>query len=171
LKTELNLGCELVLAEAIILSPSYEVERHITIKPHIQGTTSGQLVRLISGNKIFQYPDEVDPSLWKKAIQQETAQPSQQIVQHNSGPADKAGQYHLTQEQQTGGAFGGSDVLVITWYGQDDPEVRSLPSLPSNANPVFYPKNPQNWPNSCLKHLVAFQMCILNFAVYIASSI
>lgn len=32
------------------------------------------------------------------------------------------------------------------------------------------PQNPQNWPNG-LKHLVAFQMCLLNFAVYIASSI
>lgn len=31
-------------------------------------------------------------------------------------------------------------------------------------------QNPQNWPSN-LKHLIAFQMCILNFAVYIASSI
>lgn len=31
-------------------------------------------------------------------------------------------------------------------------------------------QNPQNWPTN-LKHFIAFQMCILNFAVYIASSI
>lgn len=31
-------------------------------------------------------------------------------------------------------------------------------------------QNPQNWPDA-LKNLVAFQMCLLNFAVYIASSI
>lgn len=31
-------------------------------------------------------------------------------------------------------------------------------------------QNPQNWPVG-LKHSIAFQLCLLNFAVYIASSI
>ncbi|KAL4954121.1 major facilitator superfamily domain-containing protein [Aspergillus filifer] len=44
------------------------------------------------------------------------------------------------------------DVLVVGWNGPDDPE------------------NPQNWPNSW-KHLLMAQICLLNFAVYLASSI
>lgn len=34
----------------------------------------------------------------------------------------------------------------------------------------LHSQDPQNWPD-VLKHLIAFQMCLLNFAVYIASSI
>lgn len=37
-------------------------------------------------------------------------------------------------------------------------------------DPLLDAQNPQNWPDR-LKHLVAFQMCLLNFSVYIASSI
>ncbi|KAK4241660.1 benomyl/methotrexate resistance protein [Achaetomium macrosporum] len=118
---------------------------------HIQSTIFGQLVRLASGNKTLRYPDEVDPSLWKKAVQQDRSR------QDSNGASDES-----EKTTQDGGAAdqelpittdnGGSDALVVGWYGPDDPE------------------NPQNWPNG-LKHLVAFQMCLLNFAVYIASSI
>lgn len=38
------------------------------------------------------------------------------------------------------------------------------------ADTLDHAQNPQNWPSN-LKHLIAFQVCILNFAVYIASSI
>lgn len=35
---------------------------------HIQSTIFGQFVRLATGNKTLQYPDEIDPSLWNKAV-------------------------------------------------------------------------------------------------------
>jgi len=37
------------------------------------------------------------------------------------------------------------------------------------ADPTINFKNPQNWPIA-LKYLIIIQMCILNFAVYIGSS-
>ncbi|RSL43786.1 hypothetical protein CEP54_014937 [Fusarium duplospermum] len=44
------------------------------------------------------------------------------------------------------------DIILVDWYGKDDPE------------------NPQNW-SSWRKLLVTFQICILNFGIYIGSSI
>ncbi|KAK7968051.1 MFS general substrate transporter, partial [Apiospora aurea] len=118
---------------------------------HMESTIFGQLARSITGDRFFQYPDEKDPSWWKKATQTsetppppEQQQPSPSSAKLPSGAAD-----HSEKEAQSDR---GSDGLVVGWYGPDDPE------------------NPQNWPNS-LKHFVTFQMCLLNFAVYIASSI
>ncbi|KAK8022747.1 MFS general substrate transporter [Apiospora rasikravindrae] len=106
---------------------------------HLQTTIFGQLVRLVSRGRLFQYPDERDPSLWKDAVQKDDTAPAhaQTEVRQRSTP-------HALDEQ--------GNLLIVSWYGPDDPE------------------NPQNWPVA-LKHLIAFQLCLLNFAVYIASSI
>lgn len=37
----------------------------------IRDTAFGQLVRLVSGNKLFQYPEEIDPSIWTRFIDEE----------------------------------------------------------------------------------------------------
>lgn len=37
----------------------------------IRDTAFGQLVRLVSGNKVFQYPEEIDPSIWTRFIDEE----------------------------------------------------------------------------------------------------
>jgi DHA1 family multidrug resistance protein-like MFS transporter len=45
-------------------------------------TQFGHLLRFISGNKFLRYPDEIDPSLWKKSLQKD---PNPSIPQdHNS---------------------------------------------------------------------------------------
>ncbi|KAH8198336.1 hypothetical protein TruAng_007491 [Truncatella angustata] len=130
---------------------------------HMESTIFGQLVRAITGNKAFRYPDERDPSLWEKSIQRDEPQPQQQSQQSPSPSQDTNGAGDASDkeaqdlsstatEKQPENGHGDLDDLVVGWYGPDDPE------------------NPQNWPNS-LKHLIAFQMCLLNFAVYIASSI
>lgn len=85
-----------------------------------RNTVFGQLVRLVSGNKAMRYPDERDSSLWKKACQQnssrQTSRPS-----HDS---DKDTEGDVTDEQKTNdGKDVTSDVLVVGWYGPDDPEV------------------------------------------------
>lgn len=122
---------------------------------HVQSTIFGKLMRLVSRNKVFQYPDEVDPSSWKNAIQEDPTQlprqtsPSTVDLVKASGKEAQNGAVH---EQQQARKREKCDVTIVGWYGPDDPE------------------NPQNWPNR-LKHLITFQMCILNFAVYIASSI
>ncbi|KAJ5715691.1 MFS general substrate transporter [Penicillium malachiteum] len=112
----------------------------------------GQIVRILSNGKAFQYPDEIDPSLWKMAVQGDA--PKRPL---NNGPiSDEEKNEHdrniSPQEQRLDERNDDQKVLLVGWYGLDDPE------------------NPQNWSNSA-KHLIAFQMCVLNFAVYIASSI
>src|SRR5690242_14813733 len=37
----------------------------------IRDTAFGHIVRLVTRNKCFQYPEERDPSLWKKYVNQE----------------------------------------------------------------------------------------------------
>ncbi len=86
-------------------------------------TIFGQLVRLLSGNKLFQYPDEIDPSLWKRAIHQDSLEPPEAPA---TG-ADKAAQDgvdgvpHNALVQRDGG----QDSILVDWYGPDDLEVRS----------------------------------------------
>ncbi|KAJ5087786.1 MFS general substrate transporter [Penicillium angulare] len=115
----------------------------------------GRLVRLLSRGKAFQYPDEIDSSLWKMAIQRDTPEQSESS---NGSAGDEEEQKNeldgtnSSQRRVFDDRNDGQSVLLVGWYGPDDSE------------------NPQNWPNS-LKHLIAFQMCVLNFAVYIASSI
>ncbi|KAL7946824.1 MFS general substrate transporter [Trichoderma barbatum] len=87
-------------------------------------TTFGQLVRFFSGNKIFQYPNEIDPLLWKKFLHQET---SEHMNLSCKGPS--------------------KNEALEDGYGSDDPE-------------------PLVW-----KNLMIVQLCVLNFAVYMASSI
>ncbi|KAH7317121.1 major facilitator superfamily domain-containing protein [Stachybotrys elegans] len=110
---------------------------------HLRSSVFGQLVRLVTRNRYFKYPDEIDHTLWTASLpNQPTTNPSEStgVVEGRQIETRKADQ-----------ADDGGD-QIVGWYGPDDPE------------------NPQNWPDG-FKHLIAFQMCILNFAVYIASSI
>ncbi|KAK4944032.1 hypothetical protein LTR10_016553 [Elasticomyces elasticus] len=132
----------------------------------LRDTQLGHLMRFLSNNKYLRYPDEVDPSLLRKAMaRDDTITPNIQSDERekpvdttdqttsassannlNSGDGDGArtSQGHFVE--------GGKDVYLVDWYGPDDPE------------------NPQNW-SSNWKLLVTLQICVLNFAFYIASSI
>lgn len=67
----------------------------------VRDTVFGQLVRLISRNKLLKYPDELDSSLWRQFIQEE------RIEGGEKGSSDEVDKYtHL-----------------VTWQGPDDPEV------------------------------------------------
>ncbi|KEY74979.1 hypothetical protein S7711_01326 [Stachybotrys chartarum IBT 7711] len=116
---------------------------------HFESTVFGHLVRRIFRRKYFQYPDELDESLLRKAIQQNNQ------GTHEKPPevSDHSVNTNIEQQPLHGpGTQTASVVLIIGWYGGNDPE------------------NPQNWPRS-LKYLITVEMCVLNFAVYIASSI
>ncbi|KAK8068657.1 MFS general substrate transporter [Apiospora saccharicola] len=124
---------------------------------HLQSTMFGQLMRLASGNRLFKYPDEIDPSLWKQAVQPNESVQSDQS-REPSTPSNKEDlPDHVSPNEHPDGS---GDVVLVDWYGPDDPEAR----LP------FLQTNPHNYPRH-LKVLIMMQMCILNFAVYIASSI
>lgn len=104
---------------------------------HLQSTIFGQVVRMVSRNGKFKYPDETDPSLWKTTYQQEHSQelnPSQQSCgrRHTDGPMDGSGvkknscgtprEDIETNGQSISPTSNPSDVLVVGWYGPDDPE-------------------------------------------------
>ncbi|OCK74224.1 MFS general substrate transporter [Lepidopterella palustris CBS 459.81] len=117
-------------------------------------TQFGHLIRSVSGNKLFRYPDEIDPSLWKKSHQRDkssTCARSEEQTNASSKDFD-ARDTDLEDVSVNDAVEDGNDIYLIDWYGPDDPE------------------NPQNW-SSSWKFLVGFQICLLNFSFYIASSI
>lgn len=75
-------------------------------------TAFGRLVRLASKNHLLQYPDEIDPTIWKKALPARDASSSEAsdgTIREGFGPA------HIVE--------GGKDTYLVDWYGPDDPEV------------------------------------------------
>ncbi len=110
------------------------------MKFHIQSTIFGQLVRSVTGNKFFQYPDEINPLLWKQAARESCSQRRRPTSHENSDGADT----EPTNGEQDDSAPGheivnggdGSDVLVVCWYGPDDEEVR-FPLLTQNLQKSY----------------------------------
>ncbi|KAJ9606506.1 hypothetical protein H2200_009467 [Cladophialophora chaetospira] len=131
-------------------------------------TQFGHLVRLISGRRRLQYPDEFDPALWTKSIRRaeqtpkttrrDEAQAAEVAANPNNQEFDRfkelesRDQANIQDLNINHTIENGEDVFLVDWYDMDDSE------------------NPHSWPSSW-KLLVAFQICLLNFAFYIASSI
>lgn len=103
----------------------------------MQSTIFGQLLRWISRKGIYKYPDEIDPSLWKSAVHEVASQEFQQSQQlqepeHTNGHTDES--ETGIQKDGTGNRDaeknaismpprdGSQHVLVVGWYGPDDPE-------------------------------------------------
>ena len=63
----------------------------------------------------------------------------------------------------------GSDSMLVTWHGPDDPEVCSVLSFIAHQID-FFAKNPMNW-SRAKKVWVMFQLCILTFSVYFGSAV
>ncbi len=91
----------------------------------LRDTQFGHLLRFLSGNKLFRYPDEIDPSLWKKSLQRDTTSTStrsgkqtnasaQDLDTQNGDLQDRSGT-HVVED--------GKDIYLVDWYGPDDPEV------------------------------------------------
>ncbi|KAI1081397.1 MFS general substrate transporter [Whalleya microplaca] len=115
-------------------------------------TPSGQLVRALSSSRFFRYPDELDPSLWKKYVPRNTTSLASLSGEQTDKPSSEPNMPAIAFQNLDCVVDDGQNILLVDWYGSDDPE------------------NPQNWPNTW-KYIIAFQMCILSFSIYIASSI
>jgi DHA1 family multidrug resistance protein-like MFS transporter len=114
------------------------------MKDLIRDTIFSHALRLMTGGKVFKYPEEEDSSLWKKYVHTEK---SANMAKHGQvqPPTDNEQQSRssssstVVPSRRSGGVNGasghpidkekGKDVYVVDWYGPDDPEVRS-PSLP-----------------------------------------
>lgn len=127
----------------------------------IRDTAFGQIVRLATRNRVFQYPEEQDSEHWKNYLNEEK---SGNIAQHGTTeppenePQDtsqNATEMHTRDEQANNGgesrdsmytdvtyneASGvqidqekGRDKNVIDWYGPNDPEVRACGRRPKST--------------------------------------
>jgi len=136
----------------------------------IRDSPFGHIVRLVTRNKVFQYPEERDPEIWKKYVNREKSghmahhgapeppQDEENETTHEMAQRDR----HLSassSQTQVNEASGvrvdpekGRDKHVIDWYGAEDPQ------------------NPRNW-SRAKKFFVTFEFCFLTFSVYIGSAI
>ncbi|KAK9775980.1 putative Major facilitator superfamily (MFS) profile domain-containing protein [Seiridium cardinale] len=142
----------------------------------LRDTVFSHTLRLITGGKVFKYPEELDPSIWEKYVHSEK---SANIARHGQTEAPKPS----SQEKLADGGRDespnsrdssatavdhdtvvngersrhvdpekGKDYYIVDWYGPNDPE------------------NPLNWSHG-KKFFVTFEICFLTFSVYIGSAI
>lgn len=144
----------------------------------IRDTQFGHFVRLLSKNKYLQYPDESDSYLLKKLLQQETfslntpesAQLEPSEKSEEVGNTGETGQKVLAEAQAADDVeTQPSAFKLVDWYSPNDSEVSSTICL--SVERVSKPtQNPRNW-SSKWKLFITSQICLMNFSVYIASSI
>lgn len=143
----------------------------------IRDSPFGHIVRAVTKNKVFQYPEEKDPELWKKYVHEEKSghvayhgrteapEDRENIEELNNarGISQREQNSRSSSQTQVGEEYNeasgvrvdkekGKDLNVIDWYGDDDPQ------------------NPRNW-SRAKKYFVTFQICFLTFSVYIGSAI
>ncbi|KAK6952808.1 hypothetical protein Daesc_005102 [Daldinia eschscholtzii] len=88
----------------------------------IRDTQFGHLVRFLSRNKLFPFPDEVDSSLWKTSLPGHTGPPLK-------SPTEQANDTQGVVVQDSDAdqtIIDDRNFYVVDWYGPDDPEVLSL---------------------------------------------
>ncbi|KNG51256.1 benomyl/methotrexate resistance protein [Stemphylium lycopersici] len=144
----------------------------------IRDSAFGHIVRLVTRKKYLQYPEEKDPELWKKYVNQEksgyAAYHGSTEAPENAGDVDELTQAHGVRSRDqrhdsddssrtVGDGVNepsgvrvdpekGRDYHVVDWYGPDDAA------------------NPRNWSRT-KRYFVTFQICFLTFSVYIGSAI
>lgn len=99
----------------------------------IRDTAFGKLVRVFSHQRWMQYPEEQDVSIWPEYLKEETREKEEGYhPTPNENPEDLEayGLYTVTSQATTrsrrlsSSTLGNSgQALVISWRGQNDPEV------------------------------------------------
>ena len=116
----------------------------------IRDSPFGHIARLVTQKKCFQYPEEKDPNLWKKYVNQEksgyvahhgnTSPPEDEVdeLREARGIRDREGSESSCTEvgEEFNHASGmridqekGKDQYVIDWFGPDDPQVWQFSSV------------------------------------------
>ncbi|KAI1619458.1 MFS transporter [Exophiala viscosa] len=156
-------------------------------------TVAGQLLRLATGRKILQYPEERDPSIWQKYVNAEksanmamhgsTEPPSaQEKEQLDTGVSEEDTNAPSTDHNSNHPRRGSPADSSTTTVDNDNNDLVNTFSNTKvdiekgrNADIVDWygpedPDNPQNWSTS-KKVWVTFEVCLLTFSVYIGSAI
>jgi DHA1 family multidrug resistance protein-like MFS transporter len=110
----------------------------------IRDSPFGHIVRLVTRNKVFQYPEERDPELWKKYVHEEKSgymahhgtvePPEEESEDLNNARGVRARGSDSSARTEVGDGYNvasgarvdpekGKDKHVIDWYGNDDPQV------------------------------------------------
>lgn len=119
----------------------------------VRDTVFSHTLRVLTGGKVFKYPEEEDSSLWKRYVHPEK---SHNIAVHgdvngpqgDSGERDEAGSdsqnnndeprrssataiehhnvAHGTRKTTKVDPEKGKDYFIVDWYGPDDPEVSMM---------------------------------------------
>lgn len=153
----------------------------------------GRLVRLITRNKFFPYPEEHDEQLWKKFVNETK---SGNFAHH--GTADDLSD----DEDQPSRHFGGVRTREGPSPRQESDSEKETPDAEKPDTPAQFPnddthnmasgvkvdaekgrdihlidwygpddpENPRNW-SPAKKYFVTFEICFLTFSIYIGSSI
>lgn len=119
---------------------------------HFRDTVFGQVVRLLSRNRLLKFPDELDPNLWKQCVKQGHSTASSTSGEHDDGLPGSTTDHTAADDVSDGGGKGqkqgtgmtsarGSGnkqqaihvgnpshektagVHLVDWYGPDDREV------------------------------------------------
>ncbi|RSL97651.1 hypothetical protein CDV31_012929 [Fusarium ambrosium] len=105
-----------------------------------------------------EFLDEINPNIYEQFVKRHPDTSSDSKLPEKEGNLEEEGENKTSQydggqnDQIPDKSHNTREIVLVDWYGKDDPE------------------NPQNWPSS-RKLLVTFQICILNFGIYIGSSI
>lgn len=89
----------------------------------LRDTQFGHLLRSLSGNKLFRYPDEIDPSLWKEFLRRDTTSTPTREQTNTSVQDSKTQDGDLQDRNENDIVENGKDIYLVAWYGPDDPEV------------------------------------------------
>lgn len=84
----------------------------------LHDTIFGQFVRLVTSKRYFLYPDEIDQTLLRKAVQIHGENLA--ISGNDSGDKEESNA-PKTEREKTGP----DDTLLVGWYGDGDPEVHT----------------------------------------------
>ncbi|KAH9892942.1 MFS transporter [Xylariomycetidae sp. FL2044] len=145
------------------------------MKELVRDTIFSHVLRLLTGGRVFKYPEEVDPSIWKKYVDAEKSANIARYGQTTAVPEGGDGEEDVVNDdgRESGSTLAtrvdtdvlrngipnrtvdpekGKDYFIVDWYGNEDPE------------------NPRNWSRP-KKFFVTFEICFLTFAVYIGSAI
>jgi MFS transporter, DHA1 family, multidrug resistance protein len=112
---------------------------------HFRDTAFGQAVRLLSRNRLLKFPDELDPTLWKKCVQRyataisSTSEKHDDLGDHTAVGVNNGGERTQGQGDDTTPIHGPGDkpslhqgdsshertthFILVDWYGPDDQEV------------------------------------------------
>ena len=90
----------------------------------IRTTVFGQAMRLVSNNKMFRYPDELDPLLWNNWIEQNEPANAQSAKEQINGTSPKY-PHKSGVDHRNDNPAREENVLLVGWYGVNDLEASS----------------------------------------------